>query len=127
MFSREFAETIGDAVEETETEFERLEIDRSQLKLGRELGKGAFGVVCIATLTNPHGVDRTVAVKTLLEGVVQDELTKFLVEARLMSLLSHESLLELVAVCTSDTPFYIVTEFMPKVGRLEGRGGEEPL
>jgi hypothetical protein len=39
-------------------------------------------------------------------------------EARLMGLLNHENLLELVAVCTSETPFYIVTEIMPKVGSL---------
>lgn len=119
MFSREFAETIGGAVEQTESDFARLEIDRTRLKMGRELGKGAFGVVCLATLTNPHGVDRPVAVKTLLEGVVQEELTKFLMEARLMSLLCHENLLELVAVCTKETPFYIVTELMSKVKKFD--------
>jgi hypothetical protein len=53
-----------------------------------------------------------VAVKQLLEGAVTDELTKFLMEARLMSLLRHEFLLELVAVVTQNQPFYIVTEIM---------------
>eukprot|EP00049_Salpingoeca_infusionum_P018994 m.359664 g.359664 ORF g.359664 m.359664 type:complete len:2008 (-) comp18665_c0_seq1:161-6184(-) len=114
MFSREFAETIGDAVTETEENFKRHEIDRSRLIMDREIGKGAFGVVHIATLTSPDCPDQKVAVKSLLEGVIQEELTKFLVEARLMSLLKHPNLLNLVAVCTKDTPFYIVTEFMPK-------------
>ncbi|EDQ86139.1 uncharacterized protein MONBRDRAFT_44364, partial [Monosiga brevicollis MX1] len=114
MFSREFAETIGADGEAREREFALLELDRARLKLGKELGKGAFGIVCVADLQRPDGRSQTVAVKALLDGVSQTELEKFLMEARLMSLLHHESLLELVAVCTKETPFYIVTEIMPK-------------
>jgi hypothetical protein len=114
MFSREFRETIGDNAD-VEHQFERLEIDRSRLKMGKELGKGAFGVVCLANFRRPDGQEQTVAVKALLDGVSQTELEKFLMEARLMSLLNHENLMELVAVCTKETPFYIVTELMPKV------------
>ena len=119
MFSREFAETIGEDGEETERAFARLEIDRQRLKMGRELGKGAFGLVCLAELQLPDGGSQTVAVKALLDGVSSTELTKFLMEARLMGLLNHENLLELVAVCTAETPFYIVTEIMPKVQGVE--------
>ena len=117
LFSREFADTIGDDLAETEARFSRLEVERSQLELDNELGKGAFGVVYRGTLAR-NGRRTPVAVKTMLEGVVQDELTKFLVEARLMSLLQHENLLQIVAVCTRDTPFYLVTEFMPKVSHF---------
>ena len=120
LFSEEFAKTIGDATD-IEEKFHRLEIDRHQLELGEEIGKGAFGVVCRATMVGPlqNSPDGHVAVKMLLEGAASDELTKFLVEARLMALLDHPSLVKLLAVVTIDQPFMIVTELMAK-GDLKG-------
>ena len=47
-------------------------------------------------------------------GASSEELTKFLVEARLMALLVHPNLLTLLAVVTIDQPFMIITELMPK-------------
>lgn len=117
MFRHEFARTIGDN-DQTESEFAQLEIDREQLTLGDTLGKGAFGIVRRGQLVGmtkggiklPEGED--FAVKTLLEGAATDELTKFLMEARLMSLLEHKNLLRMVAVLTIEQPFYIITELM---------------
>ena len=116
MFKDEFARTIGDA-EASEAEFTALEIKRHQLDLGDVLGKGAFGVVCRGHLEGinaggEHLTKDEVAVKTLLEGAASEELTKFLMEARLMSLLRHKNLLNILAVVTGDQPFYIVTELM---------------
>ena len=118
MFSREFARTIGDNSEQSESAFAKLEIDRSKIEVGKELGKGAFGVVYKAKVVLNDGRSREVAAKTLIEDCGTDELTKFLMEARLMSLLAHPNLLELVAVVTKETPFYIITELMPKVSQL---------
>ena len=120
LFSEEFAKTIGNATD-IEEKFHRLEIDRQQLELGEEIGKGAFGVVCRATMVGPlqNSPSGQVAVKMLLEGAASDELTKFLVEARLMALLDHPNLVKLLAVVTIDQPFMIVTELMAK-GDLKG-------
>lgn len=113
MFAQEFSRTIGTDTDKSEQAFQALEIKRERLTLGKELGKGAFGVVYQADLRT-GALARPVAVKTLHADSGKDELTKFLMEARLMSLLSHPNLLELVAVCTKETPFYLVTEFMSK-------------
>lgn len=130
LFADEFAKTIGDNTH-LEEDFAALEIDRSTLTLSSELGKGAFGIVYLGTLTAiPQPIQRSpvtgvykppplqetrqVAVKMLLEGASSDELTKFLCEGRLMSLLKHPNLLELVAVLGNEQPFFLITELMEK-------------
>jgi hypothetical protein len=117
-FAREFAPTLGQAQTlQADKSFAQLEIDRSCLVLGSELGKGSFGVVYLATMISPQGAQqRTVAVKSLRPGAAQEEMTRFLTEARLMCLLQHQNLVEVVAVCSKSTPFYIVMELMSKVG-----------
>ena len=51
-----------------------------------------------------------VAVKTLKPG--QKNPAAFLKEAKLMHLLSHPKLVNLVAVCTKSEPMMIITELM---------------
>ena len=39
---------------------------------------------------------------------------KFLKEAQIMHKLIHEKIVQLIAVCTTDNPILIITEYMPK-------------
>ena len=91
---------------ETRAAFASYEIGREELQLGRQLGKGAFGVVHMATV---H--DDSVAVKTLTGGGAELQ-EKFLLEARLLCALRHASIVRLVHVCTASMPYAIAVELM---------------
>ena len=54
-----------------------------------------------------------VAVKTLKDTGSQDENAKFMVEARILSALSHPNIVRLLALCTETSPLLMVIELMP--------------
>ncbi|XP_047741706.1 tyrosine-protein kinase SRK2 isoform X2 [Hyalella azteca] len=91
----------------------RWELDRNNIRLETELGKGQFGVVRKATLTvksdNGDGINSIqVAVKELKRGSASE----FLNEVSNLKNLQHERLLQLLGVCTDKEPYFIVTKFM---------------
>nr|BAG55523.1 protein tyrosine kinase abl [Hartaetosiga gracilis] len=86
---------------------DKWEIDRSSIMMGTRLGAGQYGEVYEAVLTNKN---RHVAVKTLKEEAM--EAKDFLKEAEVMKKLKHPNLVELIGVCTLESPLYIVTEYM---------------
>jgi hypothetical protein len=86
--------------------FAKLEVGRSELDVGRQLGKGAFGVVHMATIRGTE-----VAVKTLSGGGAEMQ-RKFLIEARLLAALQHPHVVRLVHVCTSAMPYAMAVELM---------------
>ncbi|CAL4108145.1 unnamed protein product, partial [Meganyctiphanes norvegica] len=85
---------------------DQWEIDRNQIQLGKQIGKGNFGDVYIAIWDGRVKV----AVKTLKPDTMQPE--EFLAEAQIMKKLCHKHLVQLLAVCTKGEPMYIITEFM---------------
>jgi len=104
-----------------------LEFPRNKLSLIEKLGEGQFGEVhlCEAhqSLENISGnsdlsrdsEDRIlVAVKVLRDEVCDDIRKSFLKEVRIMSHLNHKHIVRLLAVCTLDQPFAMVTEYMEK-------------
>ena len=91
--------------------FGKLEVNRSTVSLHKVLGSGAFGEVRLGTLFAGATVD--VAVKTLKYTGSQDESAKFLVEARILSALSHPNIVRLLAVCTETSPLLMVIELLP--------------
>eukprot|EP00043_Microstomoeca_roanoka_P019714 m.225913 g.225913 ORF g.225913 m.225913 type:complete len:1218 (+) comp17044_c0_seq6:175-3828(+) len=94
-------------------------IARSELAILRELGRGAFGVVQLASFT-PSSSKQAVqaAVKMLpAEFATLDEQASFLVEAQLMSVLRHPCLVSVFGLCMeSETP-WLIMEYM-KSGNL---------
>jgi tRNA A-37 threonylcarbamoyl transferase component Bud32 len=86
--------------------FKDIEVERSTLKLHKKLGAGQFGEVWAGKWRNQ--VD--VAVKTLKEGQMTAE--AFLDEAKVMHKLRHRKLVQLMGVCTTSEPMYIITELM---------------
>ncbi|XP_077991885.1 tyrosine-protein kinase STK-like [Glandiceps talaboti] len=85
---------------------DQWEIPRSSLVLGEILGSGQFGEVYEGTWNNVAKV----AVKTLKPGSMSPH--AFLQEANIMKSLRHRNLLQLLAVCSSSEPIYIVTELV---------------
>jgi hypothetical protein len=92
--------------------FSDFEIRPGQLVLSETtLGEGAFGTVLLGTLSK-DGVKVQVAVKSLKSLTSERDLSNFLLEARLISSLSHPHLINLLGIRTKAAPFFILTEYM---------------
>ncbi|KAM4611958.1 tyrosine-protein kinase Mer isoform 2-T2 [Polymixia lowei] len=81
------------------TNLKEVLVERSQLTLGKELGKGEFGSVYEGIFTPEEGLDIKVAVKTIRVGIhSQDDLNEFLREAELMKNFDHDNVVRLLGV-----------------------------
>lgn len=85
-------------------------IKRDQIKLGRKLGRGAFGEVCEATLLSTN---EKVAVKTCRDTIPDIEKRKFLQEAEILKQYNHPNIVQLIGVCAEKDPVYIIMEILP--------------
>ncbi|XP_037077278.1 tyrosine-protein kinase Src64B-like isoform X2 [Pollicipes pollicipes] len=96
-----------------ETKNHWMEIDKSEITMKRVLGSGNFGEVWYGLWR-----DKTeVAVKKLKPGSMSPQ--AFLEEAQIMKSFRHERLLALYAVCSSEEPILIVTEYMSRGSLLD--------
>lgn len=86
--------------------FREIEVSRESVKLLNKLGHGCFGEVWQGKWKN--SVD--CAVKMLKPGTMSPE--AFLGEAHIMHKLRHRKLVQLIAVCSTTEPIYIITELM---------------
>ncbi|XP_063242108.1 tyrosine-protein kinase Src64B isoform X2 [Bacillus rossius redtenbacheri] len=84
---------------------DRWEIDRNELELIRQLGRGNFGEVWYGTWKGTE-----VAVKTLRPGTMSTQ--AFLEEAAIMKKFRHPRLVRLYAVCSVEEPIFLVQEYM---------------
>uniref|UniRef100_A0A1A8KVT0 receptor protein-tyrosine kinase n=1 Tax=Nothobranchius kuhntae TaxID=321403 RepID=A0A1A8KVT0_NOTKU len=74
-------------------------IDRHQLTLGKELGKGEFGSVYEGLYTSEEGVHIRVAVKTMKVGIhTLEDLQDFLKEAEIMRNFDHKNVIKLQGI-----------------------------
>ncbi|XP_047989997.1 tyrosine-protein kinase Btk29A isoform X8 [Leguminivora glycinivorella] len=85
---------------------DKWEIDPSELVLLEELGAGQFGVVRRGKWRGR--IDT--AVKMMKEGTMSED--DFIEEAKVMTKLQHQNLVQLYGVCSKRRPIYIVTEYM---------------
>ena len=99
----------------SEKDLERLhQIGKDEITYISELGQGNFGRVFKGMV---HGIvpgedETTVAVKNLLEEDNEAAVKAFLHEAKIMSRFDHPSIVKLLAVSITTSPFYLVFEFM---------------
>ena len=92
------------------SKIDKWAIRREDLRLGRKLGRGAFGEVCEATLQT---TGEKVAVKTCRETIPQSEKRKFLMEAEILKQYDHPNVVKLIGVCAEKDPVYIIMEMLP--------------
>ncbi|XP_055838392.1 tyrosine-protein kinase Btk29A isoform X2 [Episyrphus balteatus] len=85
---------------------DKWEIHPAELVLGEELGSGQFGVVRRGKWRS--SIDT--AVKMMKEGTMSED--DFIEEAKVMTKLQHQNLVQLYGVCSKHRPIYIVTEYM---------------
>ena len=89
------------------------EFPPESLKLTRELGEGAFGIVYQAEAKGIVGAEdewSNVAVKQLRQG--SNDADDFLREVDFMSKLDHPNVVRLLGVCTLEEPFSMLFEYM---------------
>jgi len=112
--SIEAAQSDNDGYE-TPTKF-GLEFPRSQLKLGRTLGEGAFGKVLMADAYALLKAEcsTAVAVKMLKEGHSDEDVKDLISELELMKQVgTHDNIINLLGCCSEDGPLYVIVEYVP--------------
>lgn len=97
---------------ELSPDMEKWEISRNEIEMKQLLGSGQYGDVYQGMWIS-HNIP--VAVKTLREDTT--DLTEFLKEVTIMKEMKHPNLVQLLGICTTEPPFYIITEFL-KEGNL---------
>ncbi|XP_019629898.1 PREDICTED: tyrosine-protein kinase Abl-like [Branchiostoma belcheri] len=98
-------------------QFLEYEVNPTDLQLKEQIGRGAFGVVFLASLkkvVDGFLTEQTVVVKTVHEDAGVEEIKNFIREVdTTINLRQHINLLGLVGCCTLSHPPYLVTEYMP--------------
>ncbi|XP_069015131.1 ephrin type-A receptor 2 [Embiotoca jacksoni] len=92
-------------------------VERSQLTLGKEMGKGEFGSVHQGVFAPQEGVVIEVAVKMMRVGIhCEEDLHEFLREAEIMKNFDHENVVRLLGVTLQrdqDSPLPIPLVVLP--------------
>lgn len=92
-----------------------LEVQQSCLRIGREIGKGAFGRVFMATATKLAGFQGPVivAVKQLKKSSRADEMDEFREEIAMMKRVGrHPNIVTLLGCCTIKEPLTMIMEYI---------------
>lgn len=85
---------------------------RHWLTIRRELGRGEFGVVLLASTTDGNTRDEYfVAVKTLKTGATERMAEDFAREARLLAGMQHTHVVSLIGTCMPEQPWLMITEY----------------
>uniref|UniRef100_A0A182MAT7 Protein kinase domain-containing protein n=1 Tax=Anopheles culicifacies TaxID=139723 RepID=A0A182MAT7_9DIPT len=92
-----------------------LEVPHSCLRIGREIGKGAFGRVFMASAIKLPGFNepKIVAIKQLKKCSSSDEFDEFLDEITMMKKVGkHPNIVALLGCCTIKEPLTMIMEYV---------------
>ncbi|PAA90245.1 hypothetical protein BOX15_Mlig013558g1 [Macrostomum lignano] len=87
-------------------QFRDIEVNRDCIQLLQKLGNGSFGEVFLGKWNNSVEV----AVKTMKPNTMEAQ--KFISEAQILHRLNHPRIVQILGVCTTGEPIYIITELM---------------
>lgn len=99
-----------------------LEINDSNcFKLARKIASGGMGTVYEAVQMGTEGFQKTMAIKTLIEDVADDEefVSMFIGEAKLVADLVHENIAQVYQLGKYGNSFYIAMEYINGVNLQE--------
>ena len=86
---------------------------RQSLIIKEQIGVGNFGAVFSGTMPNDQGIIQNVAIKTIKEQSLDvGALLDFEKEIDMMTSIHHDNIVNLLGICTTSLPFYIITELM---------------
>ncbi|EGD79566.1 TK/RTKC protein kinase [Salpingoeca rosetta] len=88
------------------------ELNRANIKLLEELGKGAFGIVYKGLLTEAPIPGYLVACKSLHAKATASERIELMEEAAVVAQFDHPNVLQLIGVVSVGKPVLVVLEFM---------------
>jgi serine/threonine protein kinase len=107
--TQEYVHLFGSDIRQAQSSFLALEISLDTLEVREVIGQGNYGLVRVGMLKASH---EKVAIKSVKQDAPLSQQQKIIVEALLMSKLSHKHVVGLVGICSVVQPFYIVTEFL---------------
>ncbi|XP_029384470.1 vascular endothelial growth factor receptor 1 isoform X1 [Echeneis naucrates] len=106
---------IEEQCERLQYDANQWEFPRERLKLGKPLGRGAFGKVIQACAFGIDGASscRTVAVKMLKEGATANEYKALMTELKILNYIGHHlNVVNLLGACTKPGgPLMIIVEY----------------
>ncbi len=102
---------LNPKVADTITTFKQ--IPKAHIEYVKQLGQGCFGMVFKGKWKSFEGTETYVAIKTLKEDN-NDGIEEFVNEAKLMFSFDHDNIVQILGVCMTTTPYYLVFEYMNK-------------
>lgn len=81
-------------------------LNREDLSLRRQIGKGSFGDVYVGEWKRT-----TVAIKRTLLGIDSANIDSFIQEASILSRLRHPNIVQFIGCCVDDNHLYLVVEY----------------
>ncbi len=89
-------------------------VGHTSYRFTRQLAKGGMGAVYEATQYGAEGIQKQVAIKTIIDSLGSDAdfMEKFIGEAKLVADLVHENIIQVYQLDRTDTTLYIVMEYI---------------
>ena len=106
-------ETVHAIMDRISQKHSSWEKDKRSLLIKEQIGVGNFGFVFSGKMPDEHGFIQTVAIKTIKEqGLEAAALLEFEKEMEMMTTLRHKYIVNLLGICTTSLPFYIIMELL---------------
>ena len=106
----ETVKAIMDRISQKHSSWEK---EKRSLLIKEQIGVGNFGFVFSGKMSDEHGSIQTVAIKTIKEqGLEAAALLEFEKEMEMMTTLRHKYIVNLLGICTTSLPFYIIMELL---------------
>jgi hypothetical protein len=102
-------------VESRPSAFDALERDWTAVTQGKELGKGAFGIIKLAHITDALSNSDVVALHVLDEDSDANDFLSMFACARALSCFRHDHIVRLIAVNTLELPYFVALEYVAEV------------
>ncbi len=112
MLAKDYSAILSQDLDSRHQQVQATELNRAQIKLLQQIGRGQFGVVQLGSLLSSDYAKGLVAVKIISGSSLEDTKIRFFAEASMLHRLRHENIISLVGVCSQSYPLLLVMEYM---------------